>query len=450
MNLPISDGVPQRLSQYLEALGEHLWDSRQRASFAMYVLGLLSERPRKNVESIASLFSTGPDEADAVYQRLVHFLGAAPWPDDAVRLSAVRFALADLTRNAPLQSLIIDDTAFPKSGASSVGVQRQYCGALGKVANCQVVVSLTCATERAHLPIDMQPYLPQKWTDSEARRKQAHIPSDVAFQTKPDIALALLARAKKNGLASGVVLADAAYGDSLEFREGVRSLQLHYAVGIQLNTQVQLLRNEEEIVSVNALIARVKAKPFRRYAWREGTKKTLQARFAFFPVRIPKSERAEPLWLIVERRDGAKERDRAYLCSLPQHTTRKRLIYVLKDRWCTEAVYQESKQQLGMDQYQGRLYPGLQHHLSAVICTYAFIVAERERNCPAGNPRAAPMQRTARNPQRHSPYSIATLRRELAWAITPWLANWRPEAIHRRKTSHSTPGPPLKANGTGG
>ena len=129
------------------------------------------------------------------------------------------------------------------------------------------------------------------------------------------------------------------------------------------------MRNEQDVGSVDALLLRVGARPFRRYAWREGTKKTLAARFAFFRVRIPNSESQDPLWLILERRDGAAQRDRAYLCSLPARTTRKRLIYILKDRWCTEAVYQESKQQLGLGPYQGRLHPGLQHHVSAVICT---------------------------------------------------------------------------------
>jgi SRSO17 transposase len=431
MKLPISDGVSERLSGLLESLGKHLWDSRQRASFAMYVLGLLSDQPRKNVESIASLFVTSPEEADAVYQRLLHFLGAAPWPDMQVRRTAVRFALPELVRRAPLQSLIIDDTSFPKSGSDSVGVQRQYCGALGKVANCQVVVSLTAATERAHLPLDAQVYLPQLWTDSQALRQQAHIPSEVTFGTKPQIALDLLTRAKRDGLATGVVLADAAYGDGIPFRDGVRRLGLHFAVGIQLGTKVQLVRNEQDVSSVETLLARVGARPFRRYAWREGTKKTLHARFAFFPVRIPNSDFADPLWLIVERRDGTNQRDRAYLCSLPQNTPRKRLVYVLKERWCTEAVYQESKQQLGMDQYQGRLYPGLQHHLSAVICTYAFIVAERERNCDEKNPRAAPLQRTARILQRHAPYSVATLRKNLAFALTPWLLAYLAELPRR-------------------
>jgi SRSO17 transposase len=393
---------------------------------------LLSSLPRKSVEPIASLFVTDPEEADAIHQRLLHFLGSAPWPDADVRLSATRFALAELTQKAPVQSLIIDDTSFAKSGSHSVGVQRQYCGALGKVANCQVVVSLTAATNRAHLPIDMQLYLPQKWTDSESLREQARIPSEVTFKTKPELALILLARAQQNGVPQGVVLADAGYGDSGPFRDGVRRLGLHYAVGIQLDTTVQLLRNEEATVSVAALLERVQARPFRRYTWREGTQGALQARFAFFAVRLPNSEFPEPLWLVVERRDGAKQRDRAYLCSLPLRTSRKRLVYVLKDRWCTEAAYQESKQHLGMDQYQGRLYPGLQHHLSAVISAYAYVIAERERLAGHGNPRAAPLQRTAEIPQRHAPHSIATLRKRLALALAPWLLAWLPELPPRR------------------
>lgn len=437
MSLPLSDRVTERLAQFLDELGKHLWDRRQRASFAMYMLGLLSSLPRKSVEPISALFVTDPQQADAVHQRLLHFLGSAPWPDLDVRKSATDFALSELTSKAPIESLIIDDTAFAKSGSQSVGVQRQYCGALGKVANCQVVVSLTAATRRAHLPIDMQPYLPHRWTDSQALREQAHIPSEVRFQTKPEIALSLLGRAKQNGISKGVVLADAGYGESGAFRDGVRFLDFHYSVGIQLDTVVELLSNPEEPVQVAALLERVNARPFRRYAWREGTKGLLHARFAFFAVRIPKSEFSEVLWLVIERRDGANQRDRAYLCSLPQSTPRKRLVYVLKERWCTEAAYQESKQHLGMDQYQGRLYPGLQHHLSAVLCAYSYVVAERERLAGDGNPRAAPMQRTAQIPQRHAPHSLATLRKRLALALAPWLLAYLPELLPRRSPSQS-------------
>lgn len=197
MKLSISDGVTERLSQYLAALGVHLWDSRQRASFAMYMLGLLSDIPHKSVESIAALFACGPEDADAIHQKLLHFLSTAPWPDDKVRRTAACWALSEMTKKAPLQTLIIDDTSFVKSGEHSVGVQRQYCGTLGKVANCQVVVSLTAATERTHTPLDLKLYLPQKWTDSQELRKQAHIPTEITFQTKPELALQMLADAQK-------------------------------------------------------------------------------------------------------------------------------------------------------------------------------------------------------------------------------------------------------------
>jgi len=129
MQLSITDGVTERLSLFLEQLGKHLWDSRQRASFAMYVLGLLSALPNKSVEPIAALFATDPTETDAVYQRLLHFLGVAPWPDADVRHAATSFALAELLRRGPVQTLVIDDTSFPKKGSASVGVKRQYCGA---------------------------------------------------------------------------------------------------------------------------------------------------------------------------------------------------------------------------------------------------------------------------------------------------------------------------------
>lgn len=257
MQLSITDGVTERLSLFLEQLGKHLWDSRQRASFAMYVLGLLSALPNKSVEPIAALFATDPTETDAVYQRLLHFLGVAPWPDADVRHAATSFALAELTRRGPVQTLVIDDTSFPKKGSASVGVKRQYCGALGKVANCQVIVSLTAATEFSHIPIDMEPYLPKEWTDSQALRESAHIPPEVTFQTKPDIALSLIERALKKGVPQAVVLADGAYGTDGKFRDGVRELGLHYAVGIQLDTKVQLIRNEDECVSVKDLLARV-------------------------------------------------------------------------------------------------------------------------------------------------------------------------------------------------
>ncbi len=382
MDFPLCDETIPRLEQYLSSIGAYLWDCRQRASFAAYMLGLVSDLPRKSVEPIAALFSADPAATDAMHQRLLHFLCDAPWPDLELRRLAAQHALEQMTRHGPVQTLIIDDTAFAKSGPHSVGVQRQYCGVLGKVANCQVVVSLTAATAHSHMPLDMQLYLPQCWLRSASLRRLARIPEAAQFQTKPQLALALLAQSLQPCMASAVVLADAAYGDGEPFRQGVRALGLHYGVGIHLATRVQLLHNELETLSVQALLERRPARAFRRYRWRDDSGKKLSARFAFFAVRVPESADDSRQWLILERRDGAVREVRAHLSSLPDWIGRRRLVYLLKERFRTEAAYRELKQELGLDQYEGRRYTGLQHHLTVVMCAYAFVVAERDRAFP--------------------------------------------------------------------
>lgn len=190
------------------------------------MLGLFSDLPRKIVEPIAALFASDPGTTDATHQRLLHFLRDAPWPDAELRRLAARHALLQMTKHGPVQTLILDDTSFAKSGPHSVGVQRQYCGALGKVANCQVVESLTAATAHSHVPLDMQLYLPQSWLESALRRRLARIPDSHPFQTKPELGLAMLAQVVEPSMASVVVLADAAFGDSEPFQQGVRALGL--------------------------------------------------------------------------------------------------------------------------------------------------------------------------------------------------------------------------------
>ncbi|MFO0579722.1 MAG: IS701 family transposase [Polyangia bacterium] len=391
----VSLDARQRFEQYLARIGTFLWDCRQRASFATYTLGLLSELPRKSVEPIAALFTPDPAATDAAHQRLLHFLCDAPWPDHDLRRLAARYALEPMTQHGPVHALILDDTAFPKSGPHSVGVQPQYCGALGKVANCQVAVSLTLATPHSHLPVDMRLYLPKSWLEDPERCRRARIPDSATFQTKPQLGLQMIREALRDGLPAGVVLADAAFGDSSDFRRGVRELDLDYIVGIHLSTLVQLVHNEEESLPVQALLDRLSARTFRRYTWREGSRKRLSARFAFVPVRTAKDEPEQTLWLILERRDGAVRQDRAYLSSLPPWTPKKQLVYLLKERWRTEAAYREMKNELGLDHYEGRRYTGFTHHVTAVLCTYAFVVAERDRAFP---PRAARRRRPGAQP----------------------------------------------------
>ena len=180
----------------------------------------------------------GPELVDAAHQRLTYFTRGAEWSDRDVRREAARYALAAMTARGPVTDWIIDDTGFPKQGTHSVGVQRQYSGTIGKIGNCQVAASLTIATRTEHVPVDFALYLPQSWTDNPARRAEAHIPKEVTFKTKPELGLEMIERAVADGLPTGLVLADSAYGDNTEFRRRVRCEGLDYAVGLHCTTTV--------------------------------------------------------------------------------------------------------------------------------------------------------------------------------------------------------------------
>jgi len=303
-----------------------------------------------------------------------------------------------MREHAPVETWIIDDTGFLKQGKHSVGVQRQYTGSAGKVTNCQLGVSLSIATASDHVPVDFQLYLPSKWTDDEKLRKQAHIPKKTVFKTKHELALGMLKRAVKQRLPRGIVLADAAYGTSVAFRDGVRKLHLNYAVGVDPKTTVwcvkQRGRLSEERISVRDLAADLDAEgEFRRSTWREGTKEDLTARFAMrrvvpaFDDPARPAKKREELWLLIEWRDGESEPANYFLSSMALRTSRKKLIGIVMQRWRTERAYQDLKGELGLDHFEGRSFPGWHHHISVVLCCYAFVVAERVRRFPPSEAR---------------------------------------------------------------
>jgi SRSO17 transposase len=275
-------------------------------------------------------------------------------------------------------------------------VQRQYTGSAGKITNCQIGVSLSIATRTEHLPIDFELYLPEKWANDMARRREALIPQEVPFQTKPQLAARMIERAVEDSAPRGVVLGDTGYGSSSEFRAHLRSLGLHYALAVYPQTSVCLLAEEGrppgEAVSVSELAFRIQERGgFRRCTWRKGTREDLSAQFALRRVLaagVPKREQ-EPLWLLIEWRNGEPEPANYFLISLPGLRTKKHLIRLVMQRWRTERVYQDLKGELGLDHYEGRRFPGWHHHVSVALCCYAFIVAERVRRFPPSARRAA-------------------------------------------------------------
>jgi SRSO17 transposase len=400
--------VAKRLKAFFDIIGGILGSASRRASFAMYAMGLLGDGERKSIEPIAARVCADPAKVDAVHQRLLHFSLQAKWSDREVRRAAAEYAIAAMTQHEAIEVAIIDDTGFLKQGEHSVGVQRQYTGSAGKITNCQLGVSLSLATRTEHVPIDFELYLPERWANDDARRKEAHIPDEVQFKTKPELALDMIRRAVDDGIPLGVVLGDAAYGSSQAFRKGIRSLGLHYAVGVSASTTVCVLDSEgrprNAVTSARELALGIDERGgFRRCTWRKGTNEDLAARFALRRVVIaaerdsPEEQRA-PLWLLIEWRDGEEEPANYFLSSLPQQTTKRTLIRTVMQRWRTERVYQDLKGELGLDHYEGRRFPGWHHHISVALCCYAFVVSERVQHFPPsarGTPQSLTQSRAA-------------------------------------------------------
>ncbi len=266
----------QRLERYFQQIGEVLGEESRRGSFALYAMGLLGDGERKSVEPLAARACPDPERVGAMHQRLLHFAVDLKWSDRDVRRQAARDALEAMTQQESVEAWIVDDTGFFKQGKHSVGVQRQYTGSAGKITNCQIGVSLSVATRTEHLPVDFELYLPECWANDEARRREARIPADVSFKTKPQLALRMIERAVEDGVAPGVLLADTAYGSSSDFRARLRSLGLNYAVAVAPQTTVCRLnakgRPGEDAQSVSDLALRLhEGGGFRRCTWRQGT-----------------------------------------------------------------------------------------------------------------------------------------------------------------------------------
>lgn len=394
----LDEAGSERLAGYFDKIGQVLGDDRRRASFAMYAMGLFGEGERKSVEPIAARAASEPEETKRVHDRLLHFMTDSKWSDLDVRRIAAREALDAMTAQGPVQAWIVDDTGMLKQGTHSVGVQRQYTGSAGKIANCQLAVSLSIATKTEHVPVDFELYLPKSWTDDAARRKEARIPDEVEFRTKPELAIEMIRRAVTDGLPTGAVLGDSAFGDSSDFRAEIRALDLHYALGIKSATKVWRVdrfgRRRGEAISVKNLALRLGRKRFRNVTWRDGTRGPLWSRFARLRVVVAHDDGSElddreHLWLLIEWPDSEKVPDHYSLSSLPPDWSAKRLVRLLKERYRTERVYQDIKGELGFDHYEGRRWAGWYHHVSVALCCFAFIVAERCRAFPPSTRRQA-------------------------------------------------------------
>jgi SRSO17 transposase len=299
---------------------------------------------------------------------------------------------------------------LPKKGRSSVGVAPQYAGALGKNANCQTLVSLTLARREVPVMVGLRLFLPESWTSVPARLDAARVPEEQReYRTKPEIALAEIDRVRAAGVRFGCVLADAGYGLSAPFRQGLSERGLAWAVGIPYKQKVyprdvamifpvsgRGRPRQRHIPDAKSLTAQamLEGAKWQKVSWRKGTRGRLEARFAAVRVRVADGPPqrihdmgaqhlpGEEVWVIGEHRSTGERK--YYLSNLPADIPLKQLAGAIKARWVCEQAHQQLKEELGLDHFEGRSWQGLHRHCLMCMIALAFLQSRRLKQAKGG------------------------------------------------------------------
>jgi SRSO17 transposase len=383
------------LDEFLRPFHVHFARSEATHALERYLTGLLTEHPNKNCDTIAQVV---PDTSE---QSLQGLLTAMLWDEDDLNDQRVKAMLALPTEGDA--ALIFDDTGFAKQGKSSVGAKRQYSGTLGKVGNCQVTVNCHYAERTLAWPVATRLYLPREWALDPARRQKAKVPQDVEFRTKPEIALALLDRAKELGVRHACVTADADYGDNPNFLAGLEYRRERYVVAVRGDFTVapgQFTAPQR----ADALMAAQARRRWRTVRWRQGSNGWLRAGvLAIRCWRVTADGKRRVGWLIGE--DAGDGKRRYYWSNFGPHVAAGRMVEYAHRRHWVERFHEEAKGLLGWDQYQGRLWPGFHRNSVLVMLAYSFLVMrewrQRQQASPRGRPRG-PFSPSGRPPARAS------------------------------------------------
>ena len=423
----------EELGRFLAPFVARLGHKARRQMCPLYVSGLIGPGDRKSIQPMAKQLVL------ADYDQLHHFIAAGVW--DAAPLETELLVQADRLVGGSNAVLLIDDTAIPKKGTHSVGVAAQYASALGKTANCQTLVSLTLARGEVPVMLALRLFLPESWTSNPSRLKRAGVPIEYCMaRTKPEMALAEIDRVMAAGVRFGCVLADAGYGLSAPFRQGLTARKLTWAVGIPRHLKVypadvQMIwpvaghgrprqRHIPDTLSIPAedMLAHVK---WQTISWRTGTKGKLRARFAAVRVRVadgpPQRIRdkgqqhlpGEEVWVVGEHRITGERK--YYLANLPAKTDLRTLAATIKARWICEQAHQQLKEELGLDHFEGRSWQGLHRHALMTMIAYAFLqhrrlkTAKREKKNQRAAASADTTRRAPRYPRTHHSHTTATL-----------------------------------------
>jgi SRSO17 transposase len=397
--------VRGRLVEFTGEIFDAMRRKDQRRWGEVYVRGLMLDGKRKSIEPMAARLADGDEQC------LQQFVNQSPWDEVAVRRALARRMSRELSSDA----WVIDDTGFPKFGKMSVGVARQYSGALGKVGNCQIGVSINAASDEASCPLDWRLFIPEEWDEesefNQDRRRKSKLPEDVHHVEKWRLALEMVDELIGWGIEPPVILGDGAYGDNTELRSGLEARDLAYVLDVKGGTSAYSedvkpsqppkpegrgrppgQRYREYPSSLKELALATGKQAAVTVTWREGTRGKMSSRFLALRVRPANihlrhkahkaGEELAVRWLICEWPSKASEPTKYWLSNLPADTELKELVHLAKLRWRIEHDYRELKDALGLDHFEGRTYTGWNHHVTLVSVAHAFLTLERRRRPP--------------------------------------------------------------------
>jgi SRSO17 transposase len=397
--------VRGRLVEFSDEMFESMRRKQQRRWGECYLRGLMLDGKRKSIEPMAERLPDGDEQC------LQQFVNQSPWDWVSVRRRLAR----RMSRELAPEAWVIDDTGFPKFGKMSVGVARQYSGALGKIGNCQIGVSINAASDDASCPLDWRLFIPEEWDEqsefNRERREKAKLPEDVHHVEKWRQALEMIDELRSWGIKPPVILGDGAYGDITELRTGLERRQIEYVLDVKGSTSAYSedvkpecpewkgtgrptkARYREDPSSLKELALAAGKKAAVTVTWREGSRGKMNSRFLALRVRPANIElrraahkAGEELpvrWLLCEWPSKEAEPTKYWLSNLPEDTPLKQLVRLAKMRFRIEQDYRELKDALGLDHFEGRTYRGWNHHVTLVSVAHAFLTLERRRRPPA-------------------------------------------------------------------
>jgi len=373
------------LQKFIEPLVADIGRSERREGAALYVQGLLMPGKRKSIEPMAERLRVDS-------QKLQQFMRDSPWADRSV-WQAIRREVIPVVE--PLQAWVVDETGWVKQGNYSVGVSHQYCGAVGKQANCQVAVELAVSDGEVAAPVGGRLYLPKSWTGDPSRREEGGVPSAVKFQTKPEIAGDLIEEAFADGLSAAPILGDAVYGNASELRRRIRGLGLEYFLNgedhwLAWTERPKLVEGRKlwRVASsvpkgqpLRRLAASFSAKQWHAAAWHAADGEKRATRLAWRPIHLhgdldEKTGEWPSCWLVVDWPQGQADPYHVYVASLKQAPAKGRALRLSRGRWQIEQYFRRGKDDLGLDHYEGRSWRGFHHHLVMSAIAYLFVVVD--------------------------------------------------------------------------